>query len=282
MGNGKGRSGSSPLARGLRCITCVRACVRGIIPARAGFTIVVTLAVRTGRDHPRSRGVYLMRMPAVVRPGGSSPLARGLRLGLWPIPLVMRIIPARAGFTPIAPEFGCQRWDHPRSRGVYTRRSNAPPGLQGSSPLARGLRCPAPHGGAPGGIIPARAGFTHRSAPSSSSSSDHPRSRGVYLCSSQPTRAPLGSSPLARGLLRFDREAPALPRIIPARAGFTLSCRSWSRSSRDHPRSRGVYAPASATTMRSRGVYVMVSVAVMASSGSSPLARGLPAHGRLQ
>ena len=253
-------------------------------------------------DHPRSRGVYDCRDSGGKDRAGSSPLARGLLDENACGGEAWGIIPARAGFTVRTMANTPSNEDHPRSRGVYSystrirvstvgssplarglhKEKQCPPGLQGSSPLARGLRCPAPHGGAPGGIIPARAGFTHRSAPSSSSSSDHPRSRGVYLCSSQPTRAPLGSSPLARGLLRFDREAPALPRIIPARAGFTLSCRSWSRSSRDHPRSRGVYAPASATTMRSRGVYVMVSVAVMASSGSSPLARGLPAHGRLQ
>ena len=71
----------------------------GIIPARAGFT-------RTGRaigasswDHPRSRGVY----PTVcVRPlglAGSSPLARGLLLGLSDNVTYVGIIPARAGFT---------------------------------------------------------------------------------------------------------------------------------------------------------------------------------------
>ena len=70
-----------------------------------------------------------------------------------------------------------------------------------------------------------------------------------------------GSSPLARGLLLKAPTANASPRIIPARAGFTPSrrLRSWSR--RDHPRSRGVYAPAQ--------------IDGYSDDGSSPLARGL-------
>ena len=53
-----GEDGSSPLARGLRHDgqeTLVR--VR-IIPARAGFTGTTTWMIRSGKDHPRSRGVY--------------------------------------------------------------------------------------------------------------------------------------------------------------------------------------------------------------------------------
>ena len=55
-----------------------------------------------------------------------------------------------------------------------------------------------------------------------------------------------------------------MTRIIPARAGFTLTPTEREVNNPDHPRSRGVYAPASATTIRSRG--------------SSPLARGLLSH----
>ena len=52
--------GSSPLARGLprRCV-CVRVSVR-IIPARAGFTSCSSPPYWPPRDHPRSRGVYLL------------------------------------------------------------------------------------------------------------------------------------------------------------------------------------------------------------------------------
>ena len=113
--------------------------------------------------------------------------------------------------------------------------------LQGSSPLARGLQGDDSASAFPGGIIPARAGFTpwpHRPVPPHG---DHPRSRGVY-----------GShSVFAAGLIW----------IIPARAGFTGRVAHRSTSRGDHPRSRGVYS----------GEYTVIS----GHAGSSPLARGL-------
>ena len=70
-----------------------------------------------------------------------------------------------------------------------------------------------------------------------------------------------GSSPLARGLLGFYGGVGGAPRIIPARAGFTRRHPPRPRSSRDHPRSRGVYDHRT--------------LAVSVTDGSSPLARGL-------
>ena len=113
--------------------------------------------------------------------------------------------------------------------------------LSGSSPLARGLPRSRPR-------------WSLRCL-------DHPRSRGVYHYGDRCTVVPVGSSPLARGLLGAPQSQPHSGGIIPARAGFTNMCRHQPVRSRDHPRSRGVYhfrAPFS-------------SVAV----GSSPLARGL-------
>ena len=189
------------------------------------------------------------------------------------------IIPARAGFTRTPPCHPPTEKDHPRSRGVYGLYIRWPGGVQGSSPLARGLptRCWAPL--LPTRIIPARAGFTgirQRRAPLYA---DHPRSRGVYLyvCSSgafvlgsSPLARGLhvlfvgclsGSSPLARGLPQAVRRERADRGIIPARAGFTGGACGACRLRWDHPRSRGVYAATSKS--------------VMIDSGSSPLARGL-------
>ena len=91
--------------------------------------------------------------------------------------------------------------------------------------------------------------------------SDHPRSRGVYLCQAHTRNWNAGSSPLARGLLGAVQGGAGRGRIIPARAGFTASTSPSPRRSSDHPRSRGVY-----------GGFLLMSVA---SLGSSPLARGL-------
>ena len=173
-------SGSSPLARGLLLAGQRRRERRGIIPARAGFTVPGTPPRSAGRDHPRSRGVYPDVIFTAQGMTGSSPLARGLHRGPterqeWP-----GIIPARAGFTPPRRAAGHPCADHPRSRGVYVTKVKDENGLLGSSPLARGLRGPAEPAASADRIIPARAGFTHRDSGSGEYRTDHPRSRGVY------------------------------------------------------------------------------------------------------
>ena len=50
--------GSSPLARGLRRRRMGSRKDRGIIPARAGFTMLRAWLSPSTWDHPRSRGVY--------------------------------------------------------------------------------------------------------------------------------------------------------------------------------------------------------------------------------
>ena len=152
--------------------------------------------------------------------------------------------------------------DHPRSRGVYSSTTIRSRFSEGSSPLARGLlHTILPVIQVPG-IIPARAGFTPGTSQKSQNSPDHPRSRGVYDVPTQ-SRAPEGgSSPLARGLRATHIVRLVAHRIIPARAGFTLSLLLLTPIKRDHPRSRGVYYDIWGVEWRG--------------GGSSPLARGLP------
>ena len=110
-------------------------------------------------------------------------------------------------------------------------------------------------------IIPARAGFTFRWHGPVSRAQDHPRSRGVYSNLSPSRRSVTGSSPLARGLLLPLEIRVWDGGIIPARAGFTGVGNIQVEHFRDHPRSRGVYAPWARIPLRH--------------VGSSPLARGL-------
>ena len=254
-------NGSSPLARGLLQVIQPVVDRLRIIPARAGFTRTRRSPCGRRSDHPRSRGVYV---PVTVSWSvliGSSPLARGLRADDGAQNAPVGIIPARAGFTPAGRLRPPCRPDHPRSRGVYSRVSSRSFLVCGSSPLARGL--PSRRRGLPppGGIIPARAGFTRSSRRSWGTRRDHPRSRGVYE-ESRPIdpRIP-GSSPLARGLLPVGVPDADRLGIIPARAGFTMSMMTRSTWKRDHPRSRGVYSPLASPRTRWKG--------------SSPLARGL-------
>ena len=132
---------------------------------------------------------------------------------------------------------------------------------EGSSPLARGLPHEEHAMTAMTRIIPARAGFTARGAPTASHGEDHPRSRGVYPCWFSYPIVFLGSSPLARGLQLALGVVVVGVRIIPARAGFTRPPSRPRAAPRDHPRSRGVYCSATCGRTETRG--------------SSPLARGL-------
>ena len=254
--------GSSPLARGLPGSQGRQGGMNRIIPARAGFTRPALLNCLPWRDHPRSRGVYGWTVLSSAATPGSSPLARGLRPGPSGRRPGPRIIPARAGFTPVHLVNPLQREDHPRSRGVYTWRNWMRNAAKGSSPLARGLPQTASSASVSLRIIPARAGFTRSGSPRGAPAGDHPRSRGVYAVALRVCMSGHGSSPLARGLLG-GRPAPAQEaRIIPARAGFTRRRRGSRPRPPDHPRSRGVYCCA-LTVLCGDG-------------GSSPLARGLP------
>ena len=205
--------GSSPLARGLLRLNDDDAPWARIIPARAGFTGWAPRTGVGGSDHPRSRGVYVVEVPA----GGH----------------VLRIIPARAGFTPAGHGHAHRRRDHPRSRGVYSDRAR--------QEIVRGR------------IIPARAGFTAPTPATSDSPPDHPRSRGVYSSRPWRARRMSGSSPLARGLPPAGGRHSRFERIIPARAGFTPTPIPSRPCTADHPRSRGVYRPGRPRRTRLKG-----------------------------
>ena len=238
-------SGSSPLARGSPHGPPHRQPGRGIIPARAGFTLVSACRSGVSGDHPRSRGVHGGGWGDGVAGLGSSPLARGSLLHREVGRSVDRIIPARAGFTRQLRPGGPLGSDHPRSRGVH---DIVPSGLtrsHGSSPLARGSLLAADASTLRIGIIPARAGFTRRRRSPPADGRDHPRSRGVH------------------DVVRVNPWT--IIRIIPARAGFTPGRSLPPRPLRDHPRSRGVH-----------GAQISWVVPV---AGSSPLARG--SHSRI-
>ena len=236
--------GSSPLARGLQARLIGPIPDHGIIPARAGFTGRRQSHTPPPRDHPRSRGVYILSAIFLNGLDGSSPLARGLRPRHHPQLDPRRIIPARAGFTDHCAQQAEEDRDHPRSRGVYVASAWKCAVITGSSPLARGLRFRDIIADGRNGIIPARAGFTdpHDYAIAEDLGSsplarglhvmrerplpyggDHPRSRGVYEWWGLLRAGIFGSSPLARGLRGLAGRLRKCFRIIPARAGFTFA-----------------------------------------------------------
>ena len=170
---------------------------------------------------------------------GSSPLTRGKLSGVRHSNTPRRLIPAHAGKTANVADFNRQIKAHPRSRGENAApRSDTSP-MAGSSPLTRGKRDAVGACGDPGGLIPAHAGKTLRTARQPSSRWAHPRSRGENLVDSLKRVLRAGSSPLTRGKLP---PMPAISRysgLIPAHAGKTLRRRSFIRHLPAHPRSRG-------------------------------------------
>ena len=216
-----GSYGSSPLSRGILCVSW-RFCVsRRIIPALAGNTGAAVKPLVKAEDHPRSRGEYCTACSG--RPGrlGSSPLSRGIRLPMTCITVLAGIIPALAGNTGTrqpAQESGA---DHPRSRGEYV--TSQAPGLatMGSSPLSRGIPGSTGDLRLPGGIIPALAGNTGSACRQGCDDADHPRSRGEYAPHGHALFLREGSSPLSRGILGAHHGALLRPGIIPALAGNT-------------------------------------------------------------
>ena len=191
--------GSSPLVRGQRSSRISPACVRRIIPARAGPTSSERHAPSTMTDHPRSCGANAVGLISAPFRGGSSPLVRGQPpAGLSAIsprgssPLVRgqrwrhqyrsvheRIIPARAGPT------SWLRWsrrvkpDHPRSCGANAHGLAPFVSRSGSSPLVRGQRSGMRLNRLTRRIIPARAGPTYSKRMTKTTATDHPRSCGA-------------------------------------------------------------------------------------------------------
>ena len=91
--------GSSPLARGTLRRVVLDARVDRFIPARAGNTVRRSRRSNPTAVHPRSRGEHTAHTCAAWMISGSSPLARGTRMGGLPPDTCNRFIPARAGNT---------------------------------------------------------------------------------------------------------------------------------------------------------------------------------------
>ena len=149
---------------------------------------------------------------------------------------------------------------HPRSRGEHWSWSVFLPVRLGSSPLARGTRGRGHREPGRGGLIPARAGNTHRQRQQAPRRRAHPRSRGEHASCTVAMSPAAGSSPLARGTPAVRAGVGLGGGLIPARAGNTGGVRKLPPPGGAHPRSRGEHV-----------IPVLVQIG---QAGSSPLARG--------
>ena len=111
--------GSSPLARGTPIEKVSKCPNDGLIPARAGNTLVPSSLSQVRKAHPRSRGEHFILSARLLWRMGSSPLARGTRNGRHEIGNGQGLIPARAGNT-VRSTLGMNaKRAHPRSRGEH-------------------------------------------------------------------------------------------------------------------------------------------------------------------
>ena len=234
-----GCGGSSPLARGPRLLVQLLVRYIGLIPARAGTTIAVVLALDEIGAHPRSRGDHVRAGVHYCLRGGSSPLARGPPWIGRASTREFGLIPARAGTTVPNHPLKTNNRAHPRSRGDHCPGRRRFCRREGSSPLARGPPTYMMGGCSVVGLIPARAGTTVGWLSEGCYSGAHPRSRGDHCTIMPPPPRIPGSSPLARGPHAVRDGAEFSGGLIPARAGTTQAGagRCWYRWA--HPRSRG-------------------------------------------
>ena len=215
------RLGSSPLTRGKHQTDRVRVHSGGLIPAHAGKTGVVSFGWESKWAHPRSRGENSWRSRQSTHWGGSSPLTRGKRAGMYRRSGSRGLIPAHAGKTNFVGGHEAPEGAHPRSRGENARHPDPSGFRAGSSPLTRGKRSGLGCGADRSGLIPAHAGKTFLATFRAFFLWAHPRSRGENVSAASESTVCVGSSPLTRGKRSARAGLRSWRRLIPAHAGKT-------------------------------------------------------------
>ena len=175
--------------------------------------------------------------PSAAR--GSSPRVRGKRdLGAL-LPAPARLIPARAGKTPVGVTRSTTDRAHPRACGENTWRLCHPQWTGGSSPRVRGKHESVGSLGRVSRLIPARAGKTRRGGGRARCTAAHPRACGENRARLARAPAQVGSSPRVRG--KPGRGGGPVLRVglIPARAGKTSTRWGARCPQRAHPRACG-------------------------------------------
>ena len=153
-------SGSSPHARGTPKQHALNTLDYRFIPACAGNTRHRASTCRTSSVHPRMRGEHRIGSERVVPVVGSSPHARGTRVGL--------------GYRHVLPPV------HPRMRGEHSLCDGPMQPCAGSSPHARGTPQPPLATFGVERFIPACAGNTVDVTELEEGKPVHPRMRGEH------------------------------------------------------------------------------------------------------
>ena len=174
--------GSSPPVRGARVVGVVAGVRLGLIPARAGSTILLLIPSTLVRAHPRPCGEHKIFGREKLASKGSSPPVRGAPSTIFRCDSYIGLIPARAGSTVWFYLSPLLIRAHPRPCGEHTRLGGVSIGVTGSSPPVRGalaqFTCPTRSVG----LIPARAGSTVDVSQEAAPAGAHPRPCGEHTC----------------------------------------------------------------------------------------------------
>ena len=187
---GCGEHGSGPRQNGRH---------RGSSPRMRGAPRISSIEKIHPEDHPRGCGEHANAGTSRIFLSGSSPRMRGAQHLIFTRHTSLRIIPADAGSTCSWASWGPQRFNHPRGCGEHLPPVRGVGTVPGSSPRMRGAQIARMLAKHLGGIIPADAGSTPSSTPSSPCSTDHPRGCGEHDCPRTLTPLTGGSSPRMRG-----------------------------------------------------------------------------------
>ena len=175
------RRGSSPPARGTRCVGARQSIAARLIPACAGNTPFARQTASLSAAHPRLRGEHAILDVLRGAGFGSSPPARGTLADTRHPGERHRLIPACAGNTQQLDDAGVAAPAHPRLRGEHRCLVTTMRMSFGSSPPARGT--PRTMRGAigPSRLIPACAGNTDVWRGQPHPAPAHPRLRGEHF-----------------------------------------------------------------------------------------------------
>ena len=191
--------GSSPLTRGKRDFARDELGCVGLIPAHAGKTSSSHCTKITRRAHPRSHGENSPQKSFVSGVTGSSPLTRGKRRRIDPVPETVGLIPTHAGKTSSSSCITGLSPAHPRSRGQNSSNPGTISVATGSSPLTRGKLGVDALNTLDERLIPAHTGKTTLPPRGLRRGWAHPHSRGENGNKTATAKQPHGSSPLTQG-----------------------------------------------------------------------------------
>ena len=154
-------AGSSPHAWGIHRDVQRPGHMMRFIPTCVGNTRSGRHGVPGPSVHPHMRGEYAREGLRLLKLGGSSPHAWGIRERRPSPPQAGRFIPTCVGNTPLAASQPSMCSVHPHMRGEYGSRGGGKWRLSGSSPHAWGIRVVLPLWSVVARFIPTCVGNTY-------------------------------------------------------------------------------------------------------------------------